>query len=262
MNWHRVIAVIIKALYSLRRDIFRLFDIFYWPAFELFTWGLLSLFISKNSSSGLNIVSILLGALILWTFFERASKDISLAFIDELWNKNFINLFSTPLSIVEYIIGISIVAIVKLIISIIFMFFLAQTLYGFHIMSFGIYLVPAAVGLTIFGWSLSFIVQSCILRFGHSVEVFIWAVATLVQPLCCVFYPMSVLPMWAQKIAMFLPPTYLFENMRRNMAGMGVNTGEILFSFGLNIVYFIFAILFFKRSFMHAKESGSLIKSY
>jgi ABC-2 type transport system permease protein len=262
MNWHRVGAIVLKSLYSLRRDIFRLFDIFYWPAFSLFTWGLFSVFIDKTSNSGMNIVSLLLGAIILWTFFERASKDISLAFIDELWNKNFINIFSTPLTITEYLVGISIVAIVKLLVSVIFMFILAKALYGFQILTLGIYLVPAAIGLTIFGWTLSLFVQSCILRFGHTVEVFIWAIATLVQPFSCVFYPMSTLPEWAQKIAVFLPPTYLFENMRRSMAELTINTNEVLISYGLNILYFILAARFFKRSFSLSKKSGSLIKNY
>lgn len=262
MNWNRIVAIIIKSWYNSKRDIFRIFDIFWWPAFELFIWGLFSIFISQTSSSGINIISILLGAVILWTFFDRASRDMSLALIDEMWNKNFINLFSTPLTITEYLVGVTIVSTVKLILSIVFMFFLANVLYGFQISSIGFYLIPSAIGLTIFGWTLSFVVQSFIIRFGHTVEVFIWAVAVLFQPLSCVFYPLSVLPHWAQTIAMFLPSTYLFENMRRYMSGGIVNSGEILISFGLNALYLILAMVFFYRSFEKAKQTGTIIRNY
>jgi len=246
----------------MKRDMFRIFDIFYWPAFELFVWGLFSIFISKTSTSGINIISILLGGVILWTFFDRASKDLSLALIDELWNRNFVNLFSTPLTVGEYLIGAGIIALMKLAISILFMFFLASVLYGFQITSLGFYVIPAAIGLTIFGWTLSLIVQSFILRFGHTVEVFIWAIAVMVQPLSCVFYPLSILPGWARSIALFFPSTYLFENMRQNMAGKGINWEQLVISFGLNFLYFALAVWFFHTSFNHGKKIGSLSKSY
>ncbi len=194
MNWARVRAMVLKNQYAFRRDVFRIFDIFWWPAFQLFIWGLFSTYLSKASGSGINFVSILLGGVILWTFFDRASKDISLNLIDELWNKNFVNLFSTPLSVSEYLMGVIIIAIGKLIISAFFMLLLASVFYSFNIANVGWFFAPAAIGLTIMGWTMSFIVQGCIMRWGHTVEVFIWAIATLVQPFSCVFYPLSALP--------------------------------------------------------------------
>ena len=262
MNANRIVAIIIKSWYSSKRDIFRIFDIFWWPAFELFIWGLFSVFISKTSSGGINIISIILGAVILWTFFDRASRDMSIAMIDELWNRNFVNLFSTPLTVTEYLAGVTIVSTIRLIVSIIFMFFLASILYGFQITSIGLYIIPSAIGLTIFGWTLSLVVQALIIRFGHTVEVFIWAVATLFQPLSCVFYPLSTLPGWARTIAMMLPSTYLFENMRTHMSGGAVNWGEICIAFGLNALYLFLAMIFFYRSFEKAKQTGTIIRNY
>jgi ABC-2 type transport system permease protein len=262
MNWNRILAVIQKSWLNSRRDIFRIFDIFWWPTFELFIWGLFSIYISKNTTGGINIVSLLLGGVILWTFFDRASRDISIALIDELWNHNFVNLFSTPLTIWEYMVGVTIVATIKLIISIIFMFILAKIFYGFEIISIGVYIIPAAIGLTVFGWTLSLIVQSMILRFGHTVEVFIWAVAVLAQPLSCVYYPLSALPEWARNIALLLPSTYIFENMRQNMMGKGINFNQLMISIGLNLLYFVLSLVYFYRSFINAKQNGTLIKNY
>lgn len=258
----RIGAVMEKSWYNMKRDIFRIFDVFYWPAFELFIWGFFSIFISKTSTGGMNIVTMLLGGIILWTVFDRASRDISIALIDELWNRNFVNLFSTPLTVGEYLVGAGIMAVLKLIVSILFMFFLANVLYGFKITAMGYYVIPASLGLMVFGWSLSMIVQGFILRFGHTVEVFIWAIAVMMQPLSCVFYPLSVLPVWAQRAALFFPSTYLFENMRRMIAGGGVNWQQLAISSVLNVVYFILSVWFFYGSFAHAKKIGSLSKSY
>lgn len=262
MNWYRVGAVVTKTMYSFRRDVFRIFDIFWWPAFQLFVWGLFSVYLEVASANRLSLVTVLLGGVILWTFFDRASKDISLALIDELWNKNFVNLFSTPLTLTEYVTGVILTALGKLVVSALFMLFLASVFYAFHITRVGWYFIPAAIGLTILGWSFSFIVQACILRFGHTVEVFIWAVATLVQPFSCVFYPLSALPGWAQKVALFLPSTYLFENMRSAMASKTISIDQLALSFGLNFLYFALSIAIFYKTFDHAKAHGTIVKNY
>lgn len=262
MNWTRIGAIVLKSRYNFSRDTFRLFDIFWWPAFNLFVWGLFSTYLQVASGSGINFISILLGGVILWTFFDRASKDISLALIDELWNKNFVNLFSSPLSVSEYLTGVIIMAIGKLLISALFMLFLAAIFYSFDISKIGFYFIPAALGLTLTGWIMSFIVQACIMRWGHTVEVFIWAIATIIQPFSCVFYPLSALPGWAQQAALFLPTTYLFENMRSAMISGKIYPEQIIFSFGLNALYLVLALLFFYRSFDHAKDHGLLIKNY
>ena len=261
MNLRRVGAIIQKFWFSTRRDTFRLFDIFFWPVIELFSWGIFSVFLSKSQSGGVNLVTMLLGGIVLWSFFTRASKDISLAMIDELWSRNFINLFSTPVTMAEYIAGAVFIGCIKLIVSMILMFFLAYVFYGFHISSIGFYIIPSAIGITVFGWTLSMFVQACFLRYGHTVEVFIWAVAALVQPFSCIFYPLSALPGWAQTIALLLPTTYFFENMRSMMTGHGVYVDQIVIAYGLNIFYLLLVIVFLYRSFEHARKNGNLVKN-
>ncbi len=262
MNWRRVFGVIEKYIYESQRDIFRVFDVVWWPVFQLFIWGLFSVYLQKVSPNTPNIVSILLGAVMLWSFFERASKDVTIIVVVEMWNRNLINIFATPLKISEYLMGIMVVAIAKLVVSALLLVFLATVLYAFRIGSIGWYVIPATVGLTIFGWSISFIIQACLLRFGQSVEVFIWAAATVVQPFSCVFYPISALPPWGRPIAMALPSTYLFENMRRVMNGQPIDMAGIGISFGLNALYFVIALWIFYRSFAQAKVRGSLVKQY
>lgn len=262
MNWKRVKAIVCKYIYVSQRDIFRIFDVFWWPTFQLFIWGLFSVYLQKASENSLNLISILLGAVILWMFFDRSSRDISIAIMDDLWNKNFVNLFSTPLSIAEYLTGIILVAIVKLALSAVIMAILAYVFYSFQIMRLGWYLIPAVFGLTIMGWTVSLLIQSIILRFGRNVEVFIWAAAILVQPFSCVFYPLTTLPSWAQKVALFLPSTYLFENMRNILFDRSISIEQLVFSLGLTVVYFACSIAFFYQTFNYAKNKGLLVKYY
>lgn len=263
MDSKRIIGVVHKQWLSNKRDVFRIFDVFWWPTFELFVWGLFSVYLERTAKIGqINIVTMLLGAVILWNFFDRSSRDISITFIDELWNRNFVNLFSSPLRVSEYLVGITFFAFIKLILSAAFMFLIAIIFYKFEFWQLNWFFVPAAIGLTILGWSVSLVVQGFILRFGHTVEVFIWAAAVLVQPFSCVYYPVSTLPQWAQAIARFLPSTYLFENMRSNLIRGSVNWTEIGWSFLLNLIYFIGALWFFHRSFDNAREKGLLTREY
>ena len=213
MNTSRITAIILKNWFSFRRDFFRIFDIFWWPSFMLFVWGLFSVYLTQTSASGPNFVTILLGAVILWNTFDHATRDVSRTFIEEVWDRNLTNLFSTPLTLTEYLVGILTIATAKGIFGALFMFVLARTFYAFDPMILSWFLVVALASLTMTGWLISLVIQAIILRYGHTVEVFIWAVAILLQPFSCVFYPLATLPRWAQHIAYALPTTYIFENI-------------------------------------------------
>src|SRR3989344_6490225 len=126
MNRSRIIAIILKNWYSFRRDFFRIFDIFWWPSFMLFIWGLLSVYLTQNSVGGPNFVTILLGGVILWNTFDHATRDVSRTFIEEVWDRNLANFFSSPLTLTEYLVGILAIAIVKIIVGALFMLMLAR----------------------------------------------------------------------------------------------------------------------------------------
>ena len=262
MNTTRIYAIVLKFWFDTKRDMFRLFDVFWWPAFDLFVWGLLSTYLNKTTGGSVNFVLLFLAGMIFWSFFDRASRDISRSMMEELWNRNLPNIFSTPLTLTEYIVGVLVIATMKLIIGSIFLLILATVFYGFQMNILGWFFLPAMAGLMIFGWSVSFVVQSLVLRFGHTIEVFIWAVAIFLQPFSCVFYPLSALPVWAQYVARMLPSVYLFEAMRAILAGRPVQMGDIVTSFILNAIYLLASISYFYRTFRHAKINGLLTKPF
>jgi len=52
-----------------------------------------------------------LGAVLLWDFFIRVMQGVTMAFFEDVWSRNFLNIFATPLSISEYIAGLVLSAI-------------------------------------------------------------------------------------------------------------------------------------------------------
>ncbi len=42
----------------------------------------------------------------LWDFFIRIMQGVTMAFFEDVWSRNFLNIFATPLLISEYVAGL------------------------------------------------------------------------------------------------------------------------------------------------------------
>jgi ABC-2 type transport system permease protein len=101
-----------------------------------------------------------------------------------------------------------------------------------------------------------------ITRWGQAAEGLAWAVPFLIQPVSAVFYPLSILPPWLQKVAWFFPSTHVFEGMRDVLdPKVGYLSWEHLgWAVGLNVVYLAIGGGFFYFMLTMAREKGLLTK--
>ena len=83
-----------------------------------------------------------------------------------------------------------------------------------------------------------------------------WAIPWGLMPFSGVFYPPETLPMWGQKVSALLPTTYIFEGMREVITTGLVSYEKLFISFGLNILYLIIAVVFFKICFSVSLKKG------
>ena len=74
----------------------------------------------------------------------------------------------------------------------------AYFIFGFNLLGLGLPLVAFFAVLVLTSWSLGLISAGVILRYGLGAEELAWSLAFLLLPLCCVYYPVSVLPDWLQ----------------------------------------------------------------
>lgn len=261
MSIKRIIAVVIRHLYIWPRTIERLMGAFGWPIFDLIIWGLVSSYLMKSSNLSFSLMTFILGGLIFWTITWRIQNDISVNFLDEGWNQNLINLFSSPLTRWEFLSAMVILGLIKIFFTALSITVGAIILYHFNFYStFGLFIPILVLDVLFFGWTYGFFVNGLILRFGYTVAEFAWALIAVIQPFVCVFYPLKSLPIWAQKIGLVLPPTYVFEEMRRIIATGTLNINNLLISFGLNFFYLILSLVFFQLMFEKARENGRLVK--
>ena len=192
----------------------RVLDLIYWPTVQIFLWGFISKFFTLNSEYYNNTVGVILSAAILYDFLFRASISFNMMFLEEIWSRNFTNLFVAPLRISELIIALTSTALIRTLIGIVPAVLLMSPFFGVSILDMGYALLLLFLSLYMFGTTLGILVTSGLLRFGPSFENTAWSSLFLLAPLGCVYYPISILPEWLQVISKFLPLVYVFEEAR------------------------------------------------
>tara|TARA_B110000914_G_C15187352_1_gene320155 strand:- start:39 stop:599 length:561 start_codon:yes stop_codon:yes gene_type:complete len=180
-------------------------------------------------------------------------------FLEEIWSRNFTNLFIAPIKISEIIAALTMTAIIRTLIGLIPAVLLAIPLFGISIFKLGVPLIFLLIALYIFGVSLGLLVTAGLLRFGPSFENIAWASLFFLAPLGCIYYPIEILPNSLQIIANVLPLVHIFEEMRNILINGSVNTLEIFKGMLISIVYFIFGVIIFYLSYYGAKKKGTLI---
>ena len=260
MKLHRILALVIRHLYLYKRSIPRLMEVFYWPFLDLVVWGFITIYLAKFKGTLPNFIAFLLGALILWDILFRSQQGLSVSFLEDMWARNLLNIFVSPISPIEYITALMLVSIVKLLLASAVMVLFAWLFYSFNIFLIGIALIPLIINLVIMGWGVGIITMGLILRFGQEAEVLAWAVAFLFQPVSAVFYPVSVLPSFLQTIARYIPSSHIFEGMRGVVAGRGFPTTELVWATSLNMLYLTGALIFFYWNFGVVRKKGLLAR--
>ena len=237
----------------------RVLDLIYWPTVQIFLWGFISKFFTLNSDYYSNTVGVILTAAVLYDFLFRASISFNKMFLEEIWSRNFTNLFIAPIKISEIIAALTFTAILRTLIGLVPAVLIAVPLFGVSILKLGIPLIFLLISLYLFGITLGLLVTSGLLRFGPSFENIAWASLFFLAPLGCIYYPIDILPNILLIIAKGLPLVHVFEEMRSILMNNSVNYYNILKSISISVIYFIFGIIIFYISYFGARKRGTLI---
>jgi ABC-2 type transport system permease protein len=256
MKLQRILGVFLRYLYVMRKGLHHLSDLFYWPLVDILLWGLTSMWMQSQDFQVQNLPLILMTALIFWQISWRGSVDISVTLLQELWQRNLVNFFSTPLKFSEWIIGILLLSLCKLAISVTFSALAVYVLYSLNVFTVGWAFLPFAASLLIFGWTIGFLASSAIIYWGHGVEMFAWMIGALFAPFSAVFYPVETLPGWARAISWCLPTTYIFEGMRSILYKGVFSTYYFWISIALNAIFLTGAISLFRFMFEKSRHKG------
>ena len=260
MRLKRISAIFWRQMLLLKGNPFRPLNLFYFSALELFLWGVLTVYLDRIAGSDFHFVALILGTVIMSSFMSRVVFGVSASFLEDVWTRNFINLFSSPLSLHEYILGFVAVSIVESLISLGFIAVLAWVLLSYSIFSFGLLLIPFAAILFIFGLAVGILATAVVLRFGPSAEMVVWSIPPLLAPFSAVFYPLSALPLFFQRISFFIPATHVFEGMRTVVRTGSLDTSSLVAGAVLAVLYCAVAYLFLHRSYRSVLRRGTFAR--
>ena len=259
MIWNRIFALSLRHIYLIKGSFPRILDLIYWPTIQILLWGFISKFFTLNSTFYENTVGIILSAAILYDFLFRSSISYNMMFLEEIWSRNFTNLFIAPIKLSEIIAALTFTAIFRTLIGLVPAALLAIPFFGVSILKIGFPLIFLLITLYIFGVTLGLLVTSGLIRFGPSFENIAWASLFFLAPLGCIYYPIEILPNWLQVIAKLLPLVYIFEEMRNILIYDIVSYYQIIKAIVISMAYFILGISAFYLSYNGAKNRGTLI---
>ena len=259
MSLNKIYALGLRHIYLISNSFPRILDLIYWPTVQIFLWGFISKFFTLNSEYYNNTIGVILTAAILYDFLFRASISFNMMFLEEIWSRNFTNLFIAPIKISEIIISLTVTALLRTLIGLIPAAILAVPLFGVSVLTLGPSLLFLLLSLYLFGVTLGLLVTSGLLRFGPSFENIAWASLFFLAPLGCIYYPIEILPPLLQLIAKALPLVHIFEEMRNILMNSEINQLNILKSISISVVYFVIGVIIFYISYFGAKKRGTLI---
>lgn len=226
-SWLRVRAVARRHAYVLKRSPHRLFDVALWPLVDVLLFGSLGVFVSKGHGSAVSAFGYLLSGIVLWHVVYQSQIALSTGLLEETWSRNMLNLMVTPLTEVEYVLGVMLFGMVKLAIGTFVVALGALGFYAFAITDLGWGLVPIVAILLVVGWVIALFVIGIVLRFGSGAEALAWGIMFVVMPLSGVFYPVRALPGLLRPIGLALPTTHAFIAARALLDHHGLEWGQL-----------------------------------
>ena len=162
-------------------------------------------------------VEILVVGILLFHVIWQLTLAGSLGFLEEVWSRNVLNLWTTPLTEAEYGLALLVAGFVRALVSMGLVGAVAAGLYAVDPTGAGWVLAIGAATLMVFGWAVAMLVVGLVLQFGETAEVFSWGTLVLLMPLSGIFYPPEALPGVLQPLAQVIPLTRIFEATRQSL---------------------------------------------
>lgn len=223
----RVLVVAKRHAIVMWRSPHRLFDVTIWPAVDVFLFGSIGNFVRGGTEGGQTAFAYLLCGVVLWHVVYQSQIALSTGVLEETWSRNLLNVLVTPARELEYVAGVALFGLVKLVMGVGLVTLVALTLYSFNVVTVGWELIPVGAVLLLTGWLISLLVIGCVLRFGAGAEAMAWGILFAVLPLSGVFYPVDALPAVLRPVSLALPTTHAFAAGRSLLDGGAMEWGEL-----------------------------------
>ncbi|MCC6976763.1 MAG: ABC transporter permease, partial [Candidatus Melainabacteria bacterium] len=184
MSLARLRGLLLRYYYCYSRSSFRILDIVFWPVMDLLIWGFLTMYMMKVNNNVPGVFTFFIGAVIMWNVLYRAQQAVSVSFLEDVWSRNFVNIFVAPVRTFEFVAATCISGLVQSVCVSIILIPLSYWFYHYNFGALGICMIPFFINLILMGWTIGLITTALIIRWGHQAEALAWAIPFLIQPIC------------------------------------------------------------------------------
>jgi ABC-2 type transport system permease protein len=226
-SWLRVRTVLRRLRYVVARTPDRWFLIFVFPFIDVILFGSIGAYAAEQSSASGAAAPYLLAGIMLNHFLFQTEVSVATGFMEETWSRNVLNMMTTPLREVEYLVALTLFALSKLALAMATVSLAALIFYQFGLVELGWGVLPLGFTLILSGLAMGLWMIGLLLRYGQSAEIFTWATSFLVLALSGVFNPIRAIPGALQPVSRLLPTTYAFEAMRTLLDGGAMPWGDL-----------------------------------
>lgn len=261
MSARRIYAIFIRQLFLMKNSPARLVPVFLWIVVDIIQWGFISKYLGAFGRDTFSFISVILGAIVLWGFMSRIQQGVFTAFMEDVWIKNFINYFASPLQIREYVAGLVLTSITTGIAGFIAMIIIASLAFGYNVFKIGILILPFLLILFVFGIALGIFVAALIFRLGPSAEWLAWPIPVVLSIISGVYYPVSTLPTVLALLAKINPAAYVFESLRTILGSASFSpalAGNLILGAILALAYLLLMYYFFIRIYRGNLKTGQI----
>jgi ABC-2 type transport system permease protein len=256
MKLGRIFAIFLRHTIVMHRDFHRLVDMVYWPGIDIIIWGFNAHWLEANSTSGTYNAAALLTGIIMQHIFTRMHNEVCFSFLDELWSQNLLNLFSSPLTINEWLSASVLLGFFKSLFTIAFGTTMIWLLYDIWVFKIGILIIPFFLSFAFLGFFLGLSATCCLLLWGQKFQSVVWMLPWVFMPFSGLYYPVNILPTWARTIAYCFPMSYLFQALKKLVITHQFDLSLFVSGIALTLAYVSIALTLFHWAYTRSKERG------
>jgi ABC-type polysaccharide/polyol phosphate export permease len=249
----RILSQVYKNLYSLKRNSFRLADIFIWPMIFLFT---LTFFVTYLGTDKMYLNMIILG-MIGWRVIYFLNLEMVSTFTEEYWSKSLPYLMASPISRLEMALGSALSGLIKAIIVVFIYLIMTNILYGFVVTDWALFII-AMFFMAIIGFTMGLFTLGLAYFMKEDAFNIAFIVPDVIVLLSGVYFTIdSVYPAWVIPIIRLLPSVHAFDILK---AMVGIGQVEPIMLIATSACWLAASYLFNGWMYERARKAGKLAR--
>lgn len=256
-EWVRLTAFAYRNLIMARRNVFFLFELTFWPGVAMISHGLLTRFLDLTPPM---TAFILVGTVAL-SAVQVCQLDVAYAVLFDIWSKSMKHQFLTPVRIHHLALGSWLVGVGRGVIVWALMALIGSQAFGFDFLGAGqLHVAMFLLGCFMTALVIGLLVCALVLLYGTRAETSAWAAVNFFVMLSGIYYPVSVLPGWAQALSAGIPLTYFLDGVRAGYGFPSAYAHPFAIGFALSLLYVILAHWALAAAVTRSRRTGLLLK--